>query len=83
MTMADVPDGKKANVDQSQDAQAAQKAEQKTMRVMKHQNIEYFKYRDTLETKIKKSNWIKFLEVNRQQIPKSPDEVRLKMFDLI
>lgn len=42
---------------------------------MKEQNVEYFNFRDTLDKKMKKSNWIQILEVNGQQIPKSPDDV--------
>lgn len=69
-TLADVPDAKKSKVDQSKEAKAAKKEEEKLMAMMKEQNTEYFKYRDTLEMKMKRSNWIQILEVNTQTIPK-------------
>lgn len=70
-----MPDAKKAKVDQSKEAKAAKKEEDKLLALMKEQNEEYFKYRDILERKMKKSNWIQILELNSQNIQKQNSEV--------
>lgn len=44
------------------------------------QNIEFYANRDFAQSKLAKSNWIQILEVNKQIIPKTDDDVCFKDF---
>lgn len=64
--MKEIPEFKKPKIEKSDD---------ELEKLIAAQNIEFYSHRDFVQSKLAKSNWIQILEVNKQIIPKTDDEV--------
>lgn len=69
--MDEIPELKKPKIDESIN-------ELETLIAV--QNKEFFAHRDFVKSMLVKSNWIQILEVNKQKIPKTDDEVTLEKY---
>lgn len=69
--MDEIPELKKPKIDKSID---------ELEKLIAVQNKEFFAHRDYVKSKLVKSNWIQILEVNKQKIPKTDDEVTLQKY---